>query len=697
MNPLKIANAQRAIAGLVSLLIGKKSTIEWGQLAACKADGTILLPRPKTGDADEIALMTRMAVHEAGHEEHTDFDAFGDIEPSTMALFNSLEDARIEREQTRVFPGAALVLNRGLEETVRSLDSKLQPDQPGDTSRLVVVNVLIKAYRALVGHEALQSAADPLVAKGDAVLGPQGVQAVTNAIAKLSKCQTTADTYALAKELLAALQKQQPSSQEQGSDTQEQEESDDEEGAESESPQPGDSEDPESNGGSDGNSTSDSDSTAGSSSDSGKQEESDSDATGQASEDQHTPTDTDKPGGAAENQEGAGAQDEQGQGESTDANTHNQEGAGKPSPSGDGAPGSGPGTGTAGNSGPSQPTPNTRKLDLSSAAGEDMGSLLQQAYVEKFGEPDVDMGSATASAQTTTATDDLTGMVAQALKNASHNGDALEEAIDEVEQSVASASLSGGSEKSSGAARTRPSSANLNGAVSRLVRIFTKELQDKRKRNVKLAPAGGRIASNRIWRLNALGDTNVFRLDTATCGIDAAVTVMLDRSGSMDMCIVDAAAAALACSQALERISKVRTSIEMFPGQYGEPGDTVTLQSFGQSARQVVRKASEVSAEGGTPLTEALRGAIPKLMAQKVKKRIVFIVTDGVPNNVVTAKEEMARAQALGVDFVGIGIGEYGKAIEALMPCSVVVNTASELPDAFEKLFRGTVALKLAA
>jgi cobalamin biosynthesis protein CobT len=697
MNPLKISNAQRAIAGLVSLLIGKKSTIEWGQLAACKADGTILLPRPKTGDADEIALMTRMAVHEAGHEEHTDFDAFGDIDASTMALFNSLEDARIEREQTRVFPGAGLVLNRGLEETVRSLDAKLQPDQPSDTSRLVVVNVLIKAYRALVGHEALQSAADPLVAKGDTVLGPQGVQAVTNAIAKLSLCQNTADTYALAKELLADLQNQEPSSQEQGNDTQEQEQAADEEGEGSESTQSGDSEDSDSNGGSDGDSPSNADSPTDSNSDSGKQEEGDIDASGQASADHNSTSETGEPGDATENPKNSGAQDAQGQGEGTDADTHNQEGPGNPSPSGDEASGSGSGSGSAGNSAPSQPTPPKQKLDLSSAAGEDMGSLLKQAYAEKFGEPDVDKGGATAPSQTTTATDDLTSMVAQALKNASQNGAALEEAMDEVEQSVACTSMSGGSEKSSGTARTHASSANLNGAVSRLVRIFTKELQDKRKRNVKIAPAGGRIASNRIWRLNAVGDTNVFRLDTATCGIDAAVTVMLDRSGSMDMCIVEAAAAALACSQALERISKVRTSIEMFPGQYGEPGNTVTLQSFGQSARQVVRKASEVNAEGGTPLTEALQDAIPKLMAQRVKKRIVFIVTDGVPNNVVTAKEEMARAQALGVEFVGIGIGEYGKAIEGLMPCSVVVNAASELPDAFEKLFRGAVALKLAA
>jgi Mg-chelatase subunit ChlD len=123
----------------------------------------------------------------------------------------------------------------------------------------------------------------------------------------------------------------------------------------------------------------------------------------------------------------------------------------------------------------------------------------------------------------------------------------------------------------------------------------------------------------------------------------------------------------------------------------------VTLQAFGQSARQVVKRVSEVDAEGGTPLAEALHEAIPRLLAQRVKKRFAFLITDGIPNNKVAALAEIEKAEAMGVEFVGIGIGEYGVAIEGLTPFSVCINEASELPDAFEKLFRGNLALKLAA
>jgi Mg-chelatase subunit ChlD len=194
-----------------------------------------------------------------------------------------------------------------------------------------------------------------------------------------------------------------------------------------------------------------------------------------------------------------------------------------------------------------------------------------------------------------------------------------------------------------------------------------------------------------------MGDTNVFRVTASVGGIDAAATILLDRSASMDTCIIEAAVAALSCSQALERISKVKTSIEMFPGHDGTVDHTVTLQAFGQSARQVARRVNDVDAGGGTPLAEALQEVIPRLLAQRVKKRIVFLVTDGIPNDRERALKEIAEAEKSGVEFVGIGIGEYGKAIEMITPYSVCINDASELPDAFEKLFRGNIALKLAA
>jgi hypothetical protein len=209
----KIADAQRAIAGFISLIVGQKSTIEWGYLASCSETGRVRLPRPKTGDADEIALMTRMAVHETGHKKYTNFDSFESLDGNVQALFNALEDPRIEREQVKEFPGAGLILNRGLADTLREVDAKLDPEVPADRATLVAVNVVLKGYRKLVAHEAMKSGADNLVGKGDKVLGDAGVSAVEKAIEGLVGCKSTADVIALAKELWVALQPPEPEQQ----------------------------------------------------------------------------------------------------------------------------------------------------------------------------------------------------------------------------------------------------------------------------------------------------------------------------------------------------------------------------------------------------------------------------------------------------------------------------------------------------
>ncbi|MFC6281203.1 VWA domain-containing protein [Polaromonas aquatica] len=750
----KIASAQRVIAGLMSLILSRKCTVEWGQLAGCGENGAISLPRPKTGDADEIALLTRLAVHEAGHEKHTDFDCIEGLDGNVRALMNALEDPRIEREQVKTFPGAALVLNRGLEDSIRAVDANFDASNPEHSANLVTLNVLIKGYRKLVGHQGMKEAADCLVAKGDQILGEDGVTAVGQAIDRLAGCTNTAEAVALAKDLWQALQPPEPEQQSpQSSESQDQDDAadaDDESqekqdgagAADKDTPkqpsEPEGSGEDESPPDSDGQAEStppESSATGGDPPQGGSpQEDADGEPEPEGNGNDQNPENTggahggtdDADGGAGEadgdNPEGStpkepgnesgsedssqsnGAGDQNGDGKPS-AGAHNQES----SEGGEGATAQESQKGEAGQGKPGQ----NGKLDLNSAMGTDLGTLLAQAYELKYGKPDVDAPGQAMAAQATTPTDDFTQMVATALERAADDGESLEKALELIEVALEAVSASGqgeGGEKepeslvlaagggnATGTSNPFDASARLNGAVSRLVRIFTKELQDKRRRTVKLASAGGQVAANRAWRLKAMGDTNVFKVTSSVCGIDAAAAIMLDRSGSMSRCIVEAAGAALSCSQALERISKIKTSIEMFPGYAHSLQNTVTLQAFGQSARQVARKVNDVDAEGGTPLAEALMEVMPKLLAQRVKKRIVFLVTDGIPNNLAGALDEIEKAKKLGVEFVGIGIGEYGKAIEGLTPFSVWINDASELPDAFEKLFRGNIALKLAA
>jgi hypothetical protein len=62
-NKPEIAMVKKIIAGFVSLLLGRKVGLVWGEHAGVLPNGNIMLPPPTTGDAAQIAALTRMAVH----------------------------------------------------------------------------------------------------------------------------------------------------------------------------------------------------------------------------------------------------------------------------------------------------------------------------------------------------------------------------------------------------------------------------------------------------------------------------------------------------------------------------------------------------------------------------------------------------------------------------------------------------------
>ena len=738
MNNLqKVATAKRVIAGFLNLILGRKATVVWCQRTECDESGVIYLPHPKCGDADEIAILVRKALHEAGHWVHTDFSAIQDLDGDVGVLMNALEDPRIEFLQARNFKGAALILNRGVEDLVLLQEQSLDPAVPGHKARLIVLNVLIKGSRNLMAQAGYLAPANGLVAKGDQVLGLAGVQAVDHAVALLSYCQNTADVVALAKKLLSGLQASSPGEKPQTTDPDG--EPDDANG-QAQTERPGSSPDGVHNESLGEQTEASGDSAAPDSLSSGSKDKDQaddggcssdtSDSSGEtvaetgngaeeapASEDAATEAaalDADGPGdsqtgdrpfdsAAACGSEESGLSTESGEGQTEQGSLH---------PSADLTSASNPASPEAHNqeTTASQAIPHAAKFDLNAANGFDLGQMLQEAYEAKYGEIDVDDPASEHVQDTTVPDAAFTQLLADSLEKAEQGDMPLENALAELEIAMQAATASEGEAIQSGAdvlmglgvgnalgqKQALLGNPALVGVASHLVRIFTKELQDKRRRNVKLQPAGGRIASHLVWRLKALGDTRIFNMRGSVCGIDAAVTILLDRSGSMTRCISDAASAALACAQAFERISRVKTSIELFPGyEEGEAG--ATLQAYGQSVRQVAHRVDQIDAGGGTPLAEALVCVVPKLLLQRVKKRIVLLITDGSPNDMVGAIHQIQKAREAGIEFLGIGIGNDAEAIQSLVTHSIVVNEVSELADAFEALFRGNVASALTA
>lgn len=229
--------------------------------------------------------------------------------------------------------------------------------------------------------------------------------------------------------------------------------------------------------------------------------------------------------------------------------------------------------------------------------------------------------------------------------------------------------------------------------AGRLVSVLLRELQDRRRRPSRVGSSGPRVDVAGIWKLQRLGDPSVFRTKTRVPGVSAAIQILLDRSGSMELILEAAADVTYALALAHHRIAGAQVAIDMFPGVEGcvEP-----VLAFGQHPMLAKKKLRGVGASGGTPTGEALQSVLPRLQSRRVEKRILYVLTDGQPNREQRdlTRQLLAQAAAQGIEPIGIGIGVD---VGHLFPLSITVGSVDDLPRALEALFKSEVAKRLAA
>lgn len=233
----------------------------------------------------------------------------------------------------------------------------------------------------------------------------------------------------------------------------------------------------------------------------------------------------------------------------------------------------------------------------------------------------------------------------------------------------------------------------LSGVQSSLVTVLLREFQDKRRREFLRGVSGRQVAISHVWRFRKLGDPRVFRRKTQACGVDTAVSILLDRSGSMDDDIEQAANVTYALSLAMQRIPGVQVSIDVFPGF---EANSEEILGFKQNVHVAKMKLEIMSACGGTPTGSALAERLPRLLATKAEKKLMLVVTDGHPNpeERPLAEAMIAQAKTQGVEVIGIGLGiDVGHLFDA----NVTVDSVEDLASAFEALFKSEIAEKLAA
>jgi cobalamin biosynthesis protein CobT len=200
----------------------------------------------------------------------------------------------------------------------------------------------------------------------------------------------------------------------------------------------------------------------------------------------------------------------------------------------------------------------------------------------------------------------------------------------------------------------------------------------------------GRLDTGQLHRL-AVSDPRVFRIKAERVGIDTAVHILLDCSGSMVRRIHLACQACYAVASALEA-SRINIAVTAFPGTQTPDGSYSTIAPVIRHGQKVTPNL-DLSPAGGTPMGEALWWVMQEMLPLAEKRKLVLIVTDGDPDSVDCAIQAIEQGLKAGFEIYGIGI--TSQAIMGLLPGrSVVVNAMPELAPAMFTLLENAILIR---
>ncbi len=220
-------------------------------------------------------------------------------------------------------------------------------------------------------------------------------------------------------------------------------------------------------------------------------------------------------------------------------------------------------------------------------------------------------------------------------------------------------------------------SASESAQIRARLRGMVQSSQDNRNHAKR---QGLRVATHRLAASQA-GESRLFIQRQPRIAPNAAVHLLVDISGSMGKPIGEgnrkyfhvANEAALALSMALEGIPGVVPAVSYFPGIHQEV-------SIALLPKQSVRHRAacfDQKPRGCTPMAQAMWFAANSLLAQKQKRKLMIVLTDGDPDDWAATHDIVDRCRRSGFELLGIGI--QTRSVERFFPQSIVINDVKDL------------------
>jgi cobalamin biosynthesis protein CobT len=241
--------------------------------------------------------------------------------------------------------------------------------------------------------------------------------------------------------------------------------------------------------------------------------------------------------------------------------------------------------------------------------------------------------------------------------------------------------------------RVQAESARLRARLHGLVQASRMD----RPRNAR---TGRRLAHRQLHR-TVLADDRVFRRNHRRVAPNTAVHLVVDVSGSMAAGVsrsdgsparrVDLALeSALALALALESIPGTSVGVTAFPGQRGRPDRVERMLPHGAPVRARAG-AFSLAPRGGTPMAEAMGYAAAELLLRPEARRLLLVLTDGMPDSFPAVQDLLGRCRESDVEVVGIGVQTD---VGGVFPLAVEVGDVADLK---RVLFRVAEKLLIAA
>jgi cobalamin biosynthesis protein CobT len=205
----------------------------------------------------------------------------------------------------------------------------------------------------------------------------------------------------------------------------------------------------------------------------------------------------------------------------------------------------------------------------------------------------------------------------------------------------------------------------------------------------RLPARHGRLDTSRLYKIGY--SSKLFLRHQERQGINTAVHILLDCSGSMHRRMELACKACYSIADSLNRIRGINLGITAFPAR--PLYDTAHPNGLEETIAPVLKHGQQLQTDfrmasgGSTPMAEALWWVIQQLYPLSENRKLILIITDGKPDHIGGTRQALNMATGLGYEVYGIGINNIN--ITHLLPeRSVVIKTMNELAPAMFKLLQ---------